>query len=63
MGHGFPPPKRVSRLRGWCRQRGYHDDLFVVDHGYESLIASINDKVPQQRWNDVLQGLEVEGIG
>ena len=62
MGHGFPPPKRV-RLRGWCRQRGYHDDLVVVDHGYESLVASINDKVPQQRCNNVLQGLKVDGIG
>ena len=47
-------------LRGWCRQ----DDLVAVDQGYEDLIISINDKVPQQqRCNDILQGLQDEGIG
>ena len=43
------------------------DDLVVVDHGYDDvLVVSINEKVPQHGQhlcNDVLQGLQVEGIG
>ena len=43
--------------------RSYRDDLVVIDNGYEVLVVSINEKVPQQPCNDVLQGLQVEGIG
>ena len=43
------------------------DDLVVVDHGYDDvLVVSINEKVPQHGQhlcNDILQGLQVEGIG
>lgn len=39
--------------------KGLQSDLRLVDNGYEGLVVSITDQIPQEHCNHIIHGLKV----